>query len=335
LTGERLVVFPDCDQDLLDQLGGMRGMLAGVADLRVFVGRPSCHEEYASRIAGAHALLLGWSLPTDVLQAAPLLEAVSFLGSGVSNFVDLGASARKGVTVMNVPGYSDSAVAEHTLALIFASIRGVVEYDRLVRSGGWGLTGLHRELQTTTLGILGLGGIGTRVAALASSLGMRVTAWTRSGHPGQVRGGCRLDTLENVLSGSDIVSLHLPLLPETAGILSAARLSEMKPGSILVNTSRAELVDERALIEALEHGPLASAALDVLWEEPPPADHPLLRLPNVVLTPHVGFGTREASERMFRTAIENLVGYFAGQPGHVVCQPPLTSPAGIEDTGSG
>lgn len=321
MTGERLVVFPDADPDLVDQLRDMEGMLAGVAHLRVFVGRPSSTEEYTRRIGAANALLLGWGLPTDVLEAAPLLEAVSFLGTGASNFVDLETSARRGITVMNVPGYSDSAVAEHTLALILAAIRRIVEYDRLVKDGGWGFSGFTRELDTTTLGILGLGGIGTRVARLASALGMRVVAWTRSGRRGEVRDGTRLDALDAVLAQSDVVSLHLPFVPDTAGILSAARLAAMRPGAILVNTSRAELVDEQALIEALEHGPLALAAFDVLSQEPPPADHRLLRLPNVVLTPHVAFATREASERMLRTAIENLVAYFAGKPSHVVSEP--------------
>jgi D-3-phosphoglycerate dehydrogenase / 2-oxoglutarate reductase len=318
MTPERLLVFPDADPDLLDQLRDARGLLAGIGELRVFVGRPSSAEEYRHRIAGASALLLGWELPTDVLEATHSLEAISFLGSGVSTFVDLEASARAGITVMNVPRYGDTAVAEHALALILASIRKVVEYDRSVKEGAWGLTGLSRELQTTTLGILGLGGIGRQVARLASGLGMRVVAWTRSGRPGEVRDGTRLDALDSVLSESDVVSLHLPLVRDTAGILSAARLARMRPGSILINTARAELVDEEALIEALEHGPLAGAALDVLWKEPPPANHRLLRLTNVVVTPHVAFATREASERMLSTAIENLVGYFRGEPPHVV-----------------
>jgi glycerate dehydrogenase len=117
---------------------------------------------------------------------------------------------------------------------------------------------------------------------------------------------------------SDVLSLHLPLVPDTAGILSRARLQAMKPGSILINTARAELVDEEALIEVLERGPLGAAALDVLWKEPPPAGHGLLELPNVVITPHVGFATREASVRLLSTGIDNLVGYFAGEPRHVV-----------------
>lgn len=318
MNGKRLVVFPDADPDLADQLGDARGLLAGIAELRVFIGRPGSLEEYRARIAGATALLLGWELPTEVLRFASSLEAVSFLGSGVSNFLDLQASARAGITVMNVPRYGDNAVAEHTLALILSSIRRVVEYDRLVKDGGWRVTGLSRELETTTLGILGLGGIGSRVAQLASRLGMQVVAWTRSGRPGEVRSGARLAALDAVLSDSDVVSLHLPLVPETAGILSGARLAAMRPGSILVNTARAELVNQEALIDALEHGPLALAALDVFWKEPPPADHRLLRLGNVVLTPHVAFATREASLRMLRTALENLVGYFAGEPRHVV-----------------
>jgi D-3-phosphoglycerate dehydrogenase / 2-oxoglutarate reductase len=318
MTGERLLVFPDADPDLLDQLRDSSGLLAGIGELRVFVGRPSSTEEYRHRIAGASALLLGWELPTDVLEATPSLEAISFLGSGVSNFVDLEASTRAGITVMNVPRYGDTAVAEHTLALILAAVRRVVEYDRSVKDGAWALAGLSRELEATTLGLLGLGGIGRQVARLASSLGMRVVAWTRSGSPGEVRDDTRLDALDRVLSESDVVSLHLPLVDDTVGILSAARLASMKAGSILVNTARAELVDEAALIEALEHGPLGGAALDVLWKEPPPVNHRLLQLTNVVVTPHVAFATREASERMLSTAIENLVGYFKGESPHVV-----------------
>lgn len=330
MTDKHLVVFPDADRDLIDQLDEMRDRLAGVAELRVFAGRPGSIEEYRARIRGANALLLGWDLPTTVLEAAPALEAVSFLGTGVSNFLDLEASTRAGITVMNVPRYGDTAVAQHSLALMLAAIHKVTEYDRLVRRGGWGITGLSREIEATTLGILGLGGIGSRLAQLASRLGMPVLAWTRSGRPGEVRAGARLEALDAVLAHSDVVSLHLPLVPDTAGILSRARLATMKPGSILVNTARAELVDEEALIEALEHGPLAAAALDVLWKEPPPAGHRLLELPNVVLTPHVGFATREASERMLRTAIENLVGYFAGEPRHVVAAAASAGKAAVE-----
>ena len=321
MIGARLVVFPDADSDLLDQLHDVEGRLAGVAELRVFAGRPASIEEYRTRIAGASALLLGWELPTNALDAAPGLEAISFLGTGVSNFLDPTACARAGITVMNVPRYGDSAVAEHTLALILAATRRIAEYDRRVRDGGWGVVGLCRELETTTLGILGLGGIGTRVAQLASRLGMPVVAWTRSGRGGDVRSGARLAALDAVLSESDVVSLHLPLVPDTVGIVSRARLANMKPGSILINTARAELVDEDALIEALERGPVAGAALDVLWQEPPPAGHRLLQLPNVLITPHVAFATREASERMVRTAVENLVDYFAGGPRHVVIEP--------------
>ncbi|MBV9001450.1 MAG: hypothetical protein JO304_20495, partial [Solirubrobacterales bacterium] len=117
MTVERLVVFPDADADLLDQLRDAAGILAGVAEMRVCVGRPGSLDEYRTRIRGANAVLLGWELPTDVLDAAPALEAVSFLGSGVSNFLDLEACAGAGITVMNVPRYGDAAVAEHTFAL--------------------------------------------------------------------------------------------------------------------------------------------------------------------------------------------------------------------------
>lgn len=321
MTVERLVVFPDADADLLDQLRDAAGVLDGVAEMRVCVGRPASLDEYRTRIRGANAVLLGWELPIDVLDAAPALEAVSFLGSGVSNFLDLEACAGAGITVMNVPRYGDRAVTEHTFALILAAVHRVVEYDRLVKQGGWGMLGMSRELDTMTLGILGLGGIGTRVAQMATRMGMSVIAWTRSGRPGEVRDGVRLEALNSVLSESDVVTLHLPLVPETAGIVSRPRLAAMKPGAILVNTARAELVDEVALIEALERGALAAAALDVLWREPPPAGHPLLQLENVIVTPHVAFATSEASERMMRTGIENLVHYFAGEPRHVVSVP--------------
>lgn len=318
MTGRPLVVFPDADPDLLDLLHDAAATLNSAADLRVFAGRPASVEEYCRRIDGANALLLGWELPTEVINASPELEAISFLGHGVSNFLDLQACAQAGITVMTVPRYGDAAVAEHTLALILASIRGVVQYDALVRAGDWRVTGLARELATTTLGIVGLGGVGTRVAKMASRLGMPVIAWTRSGRPGEVRDGTRLTRLDTVISQSDVVSLHLPLAPDTVGILSADRLATMRPGAILVNTARAELVEEEALIAALRHGPLALAAFDVFWQEPPAADHPLLQMRNVILTPHVAFATADASKRMVRTAVDNLVGYFAGEPRHVV-----------------
>mgnify|MGYP000375871385 CR=1 FL=1 len=255
-----------------------------------------------ARLADREIVVLGktW-LGAEDLARAPLLEHIVFLGTGASSYVDLDAAAARGITVHVVPGYGSRAVAEHTLALIFACARQVARMDRDIRAGGFpSLTGM--ELEGKTLGLVGLGDIGTEVAKLGLALGMRIIGWTRSGDTRGAR--ILLRSLDDVFRDADIVSLHVALSAGTRGLVDARRLALMKPGSILINTARGAIVDEAALVAALQQGIPASAGLDVFVDEPPRSDHALRRLDNVVLTGHAAFRTPEASYRLVARTFE-------------------------------
>jgi D-3-phosphoglycerate dehydrogenase len=205
---------------------------------------------------------------------------------------------------------------------MFAVARDIPRLDRTLRTEGWNQLAPGFELRGKRLGLIGLGGIGSRVAELAGALGMEVLAWTRNPSPERARrAGVTFAPLETVLGESDVISLHLLLTPETENLLGAAELDHMKPGAVFINTARAELVDEPALIARLRAGRIAAAGIDVYLEEPLPSGHPLLGLDNVVVTPHVGFNTPEATIAMVDFGIDNLVQYFAGDPINVIIAP--------------
>jgi D-3-phosphoglycerate dehydrogenase len=239
-------------------------------------------------------------LPTDVVRRCPDLRHVVFLGVGAASYMDVAALKELGVTVHTIKGYGDRAVAEHTMALVFAAARAVATMDRAIRGGTWQPLG-GMQLEGKVLGLLGLGGIGREVAKIACGIGMEVIAWNRSPIPDAP---ARLVARDEVLERADILSLHLALNNETRGFLGEAELTLLKPGAILVNTARGALVDEPALIGALENGRLRHAALDVFAEEPLRPGHPLAKLSNVTLTAHAAFRTPEASETLLRRAID-------------------------------
>ena len=240
-----------------------------------------------------------------VLEQCPRLRMISVWGTGTDN-IDLDACRARGIAVTNTPGVNANAVAEHTLALMLAVGRRIPEMDREVRDGRWPRATLV-QLEGKTLGIIGLGAIGRRVAALASAFGMRVlaTSWRPDEGRAALAGAEHVE-LETLLRESDIVSVHLRLDAETTGLLSRDRLALMKPSAFLVNTARAAIVDRQALIDALRDGRLAGAGLDVFHEEPVPAGDPLLALANVVLTPHNAGTTQEVIDRGLRRAVENV-----------------------------
>jgi D-3-phosphoglycerate dehydrogenase len=256
----------------------------------------------------------------NVLQHAPRLRLISIWGTGVDN-VDLEACRRRGVTVTNTPGVNADAVAEHALALILAVQRRIPTLDRDVRAGQWP-RGLLVEAHGKTLGLVGLGEIGRRVAGFGRALGMTVLVWTVRGDDARVvAAGARPAALETLLRESDVVSLHLRLSDETRNFLSAERLALMKPTAFLVNTARGALVDKAALVAALRDGRLAGAGLDVFHEEPVPTGDPLLALENVVLTPHNAGMTRAVIEAGLHRAVENIERFLAGTPRDIVVAP--------------
>ena len=285
-------------------------------------GEPKDDAEWLRRIGDAQGVLVYWAIPDSVLRAAPRLRVISWVGTGVSTFVNLDLATERGIAVCNTPGYGNTAVAEHAVGLMFALARNTVAMHNVVANSGWPREDVRGfELAGKTVGIVGLGGIGTRVAQLCSAIGMRVIAWTRNPNDERLRtAGATYATLDELATRSDIVSLHLLATPDTEGIVSPAFLRQMKPTAFLVNTARGELIDDPALIDALRDGRIAGAALDVFVPEPLPADHPYRTLPNVILTPHVGYRTPEASERTVRIAIENLIDFATGNPRNVVNQ---------------
>jgi glyoxylate reductase len=248
-------------------------------------------------------------VPLDLL---PSLRVVANFGVGYDR-IDVAACAARGVVVTNTPGVLDDATADLAFALLLAVRRRVVDGDRFVRSGGWSGSwsegGLAEEVSGSTLGILGLGRIGSAVARRARGFDMRVL-YTRRLRADSDLGEWR--ALDDLLAEADVVSVHVPLTPETDGLLDARRLALLRDGATLVNTARGEIVDEPALVRELVSGRI-SAGLDVFAHEPEvPAE--LLELPNVVLTPHIGSATRQTREAMTRLAVDNVLAVGRGDP---------------------
>jgi glyoxylate reductase len=248
-----------------------------------------------------------------LLAALSTVRHVASYGVG-TNHLDLGACRRRGVLVTNTPGVLTDATADHAMALLLAAARRVAEGDRLVRRGGWTATDpawmLGTEVTGKTLGIVGFGRIGQAVARRARGFELKVLY--ASPRELDVAGATRVD-LETLLRESDFVSLHTPLTADTENILSRERIALLKPGAIVVNTARGPVLDDVALAEALASGRVAAAGLDVFRDEPR-VPEALLRLENVVLTPHLGSGTHETRSAMARVVVEEIERVASGQP---------------------
>jgi D-3-phosphoglycerate dehydrogenase len=237
------------------------------------------------------------------------LKHIIFLGTGARSYMNPEELAELGITVHIIKGYGDTAVAEHTIALMWAAARGLAGMDRGMRIGNWIRTeGL--ELTGKTIGLIGFGGIAAEVARIAGGSGMRVLAWNRTP---KIASGVTFADFDTVLAESDVLSVHLLLNDATRNFLDASRIGKIRPGAILVNTARAAIVDEAAMIAALRSGRLRHAALDVFETEPLPADHVLTTLPNVTLSAHSAFRTPEASDKLLRMALDIARG-LAGAP---------------------
>jgi D-3-phosphoglycerate dehydrogenase / 2-oxoglutarate reductase len=242
------------------------------------------------------------ALPTDIARQCAGLKHVVFLGIGARSYMHPEELAGLGISVHLIKGYGDTAVAESTIALMWAAARVIAQMDREMRAGNW-LREEGMQLTGKTLGLIGFGGIAAEVARIALGGGMRVLAWNRM--PKHYPGVAFVDLLEVLLAQSHVVSLHLLLNDETRGFLSRRRIAAMKPGVILVNTARGALIDEAAMIGALRSGHIRHAGLDVFDTEPLPVDHPLTKLPNVTLSAHSAFRTPEASENLIAAAWEH------------------------------
>lgn len=272
--------------------------------------------DIVGRAQGAEVVLTNKvPLRAETIAALPALRYIGVLATG-TNVVDLAAAKARGIVVTNVPAYGTRSVAQHVFALILELTNHVGRHGAAVRAGRW-VQGPDWcfwdaplvELEGLTLGVVGYGRIGRAVAEIGRAFGMRVIAHSRGDTPGAGKVG-----LDELFQRSDVVSLHCALVPETQGLVNAARLALMKPTALLINTGRGPLVVESELAEALRAGRIAGAAADVLAVEPPGADNPLLDAPNCLLTPHIAWATRAARARLLATVVENIRAFVAGRP---------------------
>jgi D-3-phosphoglycerate dehydrogenase / 2-oxoglutarate reductase len=274
----------------------------GDPDVRIHRDPGITPAQYPELLGGAEiAIVDHTALPTEIAKKCNGLKHVVFLGTGARSYMNPEELAELGITVHLIKGYGDTAVAESTIALMWAAARGIAEMDREMRAGNW-LREDGMQLTGKTLGLIGFGGIAAEVARIAIGGGMRVIAWNRTPRKSSKVEFVELDEL---LTESDVISLHLLLNDETRGFVSRACIEAMKPGVILINTARGALVDEEAMIEALSAGQIRHAGLDVFNIEPLPKDHPLTKLRNVTLSAHSAFRTPEASENLIEASLQH------------------------------
>jgi D-3-phosphoglycerate dehydrogenase len=241
------------------------------------------------------------ALPTEVARQCKGLKHVVFLGTGARSYMNPDELNELGMSVHLIKGYGDTAVAEAAIALMWAAARGIAQMDREMRAGNW-LREDGMQLTGKALGLIGFGGIASEVARIATGSGMKVIAWNRTP---KTHAGVEFVELDTLLKQSHVVSLHLLLNDETRGFINRERIAQMKPGMIFVNTARAAIVDETAMIEALRSGHIRHAGLDVFNTEPLPGDHVLTTISNVTLSAHSAFRTPEASENLIQAAWEH------------------------------
>lgn len=289
-----------------------------MGDVTLFDRTPA--DKIVERAADADIVLTN-KVPfsADTLRQLPRLRFICVLATGY-NIIDTEAAARQGVVVANIPAYSTMSVAQMAFAHILNITNHVASYAREVADGKWtncpdfcfwdsALT----ELAGKTMGIVGLGNTGMATARIAVAMGMKVVALT-SKSADTLPEGITPAPLDDVLASADVVSLHCPLTPSTRHLINAASIAKMKPSAILINTGRGPLVDEQAVADALNGGRLAAFGADVLSQEPPRGDNPLLSARNCFLTPHIAWATLEARTRLMSTATENVRQFIAGEP---------------------
>ncbi|WP_282604342.1 D-isomer specific 2-hydroxyacid dehydrogenase family protein [Pelagibius sp. Alg239-R121] len=294
--------FVDCYGDLAGRLTGE--MLELVPDLEVFSGETLDERSLIDRLSERrHVLVYMGYMSERVLRACPELKTIAYLSTGLATHGDLAIAKELGIRFEGVKGYGNRAVAEHAVTLALAGLKRLAEMDRAVRNGAWQLMRTE-EFAGKIFGVLGLGGIGVETARIADALGARVIAWTPSGNTR----GAPVDLLpiEEVLAQADILSVHLALTPETQGMIGGGAFAAMKPGVVLVNTARGDLIDETALLAALRAGQVSHAALDVFVREPLEAGCPLYEMDNVTLTPHSAWLTTQAIDRLLVAGLELL-----------------------------
>ena len=299
-------------------------------DAELVVARTGAPDELTALAADVDAILTCFKqVPPAALEVAPRCRIVSRYGIGLDN-IPVELATQLGIVVTNVPDFCWEEVADHTLALVLACARRIVHFAQSTRQGVWRnqTTPPMTRLRGQVLGLIGYGNIGRTVAEKAHALGLRVMAYTpRLAADAVSPWGTATNDLDELLAAADYVSLHLPATPDSRGLIDAAALRRMKPTAYLINTARGAIVDEAALVAALQEGRIAGAALDVLSQEPPPADHPLLHMDNVIVTPHAAFYSAEAITDLATRAARHVAQTLAGDvPDHVVNPAVLDQP---------
>ncbi len=319
-ANERVTFVVPADQPIRIEGCPQLERLKPYGDLVLYSGRPATPEEKMERVRDADIILntkalISW--PGDDLRALPKLRMITTCSIGTDN-IDLATASKMGIVVSNQPSATADHVAEHILGMMLAASKRFPFQTAELRAGRWTRVD-NIFLRGKTLGVIGTGNIGSRVARLASAIGMKVIAWTH--HPSDERAarlGVRFVELDDLLRQSDVVSLNVRLSDETKGMLGEKELAMMKQGSLLVNGGRAGLVDTLALVDALNSGHLAGAAIDVFDQEPLPPDNPILSCEQVVLSPHSGDNTPEGIEALHEGAVDNVIAYLEGRPQNVV-----------------
>jgi glycerate dehydrogenase len=282
----------------------------------------SANDEIVERAKDAEVLLVNKVVLTEaILDQLPKVKYIGVMATGFNN-IDINAARKHNITVTNVKAYGPASVAQQTFALLLSLVNHAELHSQSVFAGEWVASPDFcywktplTELAGKTMGLIGLGDIGSQVAKIALAFGMNVIAYRK--HPAPTE-GVEMVSLEAVFEKSDAVSLHCPLTDETKEIVNKERLSRMKPNAIILNTGRGPLINEADLAEALKNGTIAGAGLDVLSTEPPKADNPLLSAPNCIITPHVAWATFEARKRLLQMVADNLESFQNGEAKNVV-----------------
>jgi phosphoglycerate dehydrogenase-like enzyme len=309
------IVIPDDFPPVISKTAALEALMTQ-GDVDIYTSRPDTQDELITRIRGAHTVVnirAYCKFTVEVLKACPGLKHLAVWGTGTDN-VDLLAAKGLGILVTNTPNTATDSVAEQGLALMLAAARKIPFIDAQVKRREW-VRGMLTQLAGKTLGILGTGVIGLRMAQLGKGIGMHVIAWTYHPDPAKAAAvGLRyLPRLSDVLQQADVVSLHLRYSPDTERMIGAKELALMKPTALLVNTARGQLVDQKALYEALRDGKIAGAGLDVFEQEPIDPHDPLLTLPNIVLSPHTAGTTPEALMNGLNLCAANVGAFLEGR----------------------
>ena len=333
MTRPQVFITRDMHPDALDLIAQSTQMEVWPHD------PPPTPQQLQAKLANAEGALVNImdQIDAPLLDAAPQLRAISQLAAGLDN-IDLPECTRRGILLGSTPGILSKAVADHAFALLLSAARRVTESDQWVRGNHWQLAfhpnyWIGHEVQGTTLGIIGLGQIGLEVARRAQGFDLRILYHSRTPRPqAEAQHNLTYADLDTLLTQSDYISLHVPLTPDTRGLISAPQLRRMKPNAILINISRGPVVDTNALCQALTEGWIAAAALDVVDPEPIPPDHPILSIPNVTLTPHIGSASTQTRRAMSLMAAQNLISALNRQPLPHCANPQLYPQLGITPT---